>query len=209
MFRCVKLLVFGIICVGLLYFGHGYVLEKAGGYLYKKDELKPADVIVVLAGEEKERVEYGVKLFKEGWARRNRIIMSGGPVVWKYSWASLMKDQAESLGISGKAILLEAKSRSTEENAIYTKEILQKYGYKSIILVTSPYHSKRASVIFGRVLGSGVKIINAPSETSWFKFDNWWKRRRDRDTVLSEYSKFIRIWTFGVHKGKMPVPPEQ
>jgi uncharacterized SAM-binding protein YcdF (DUF218 family) len=208
MFRFFKLFVLAMICAGLLYVGRGFLLEKAGGYLYKKDDLKPADAIVVLAGEEKERVEYGAKLFKEGWARKNRIIMSGGPAVWKYSWASLMKDQAESLGIPEKAILLEEKSRSTEENAIYTREILLKHGYKTIILVTSPYHSRRASVIFGRVLGSGIKIISAPSEESWFGFDQWWQRKRDRDMVLSEYSKFIRIWTFGVHKGKAPAPPE-
>jgi uncharacterized SAM-binding protein YcdF (DUF218 family) len=207
--RCFKLLVLALICAVLVYFGRGFLLEKAGAYLYKKDEFKPADAIVVLAGEEKERVEYGAKLFKEGWARKDRIIMSGGPAVWKYSWASLMKAQAVCLGVSGNSIIVEDRSRSTEENAIFTKEILVKRGYKSIILVTSPYHSKRASVIFGRVLGSGIKIISAPSEESWFKFDDWWKRVRDRDMVLSEYSKFIKIWTFGVHKGKMPVPPEK
>lgn len=204
MFKCIKLLIGVLILTAVVFFGHGFILEKAGRYLYERDELKPADVIVVLGGDATERVEYGVKLYKEEWARKDRIIMAGGPVVWKYSWASLMKEHAEYLGIPGKSILLEDKSRSTEEDAIFTKEILVKRGYKSIILVTSPYHSKRASIIFRKVLGSGVKVISAPAEESWFKFDEWWKRRRDRDSALSEFSKFIRLWIFGVYKGEAP-----
>lgn len=197
MLKCFKLLILAAAAAALIFFGHSFILNKAGEYLYKKDELKPADVIVVLAGEETERVEYGVKLFKEGWARKDRIIMAGGPVVWKYSWASLMKEHARFLGVPEKAVLLEDRSRSTEEDAKFTNAILNKNGYKTIILVTSPYHSKRASKIFRKVLGRDIEIINAPSEKSWFKFDEWWKSRRDRAVVLNEYSKFIWLWIFG------------
>lgn len=200
MFRCIKLIILVTAFAALIFFGHGFILDKTGEYLYKKDELSPADVIVVLSGEKTERVEYGVKLFKQGWARKDRIIMTGGLGVWKYSWASLMKKHAEHLGISGRVILLADKSRSTEEDAKSTKEILIKHGYKSIIIVTSPYHSKRAYKIFQRVMGKEIKIICAPApvENSWLKLDEWWKRRRDRAMVLSEYTKFIWFWIFGV-----------
>ena len=198
MFKFLKVLVAFVLILGLLYIGHGYILEKAGRYLYYKDEMKPADVIVVLAGEETERVEYGVKLFKEGWARKDRIILAGGPLVWKYTWASLMKEQAEFLGVPKNDILLEGKSRTTEEDAKFTKEILDKHGYKSLILVTSPYHSRRADKIFRKVMGDKTMIISAPADKSWFSFRDWWKRRRDRATVLDEYSKFIWLWVFGL-----------
>ncbi len=198
MFKCLKILIFIVLLIVLVFFGHSFMLDKAGKLIYKKDELKPADVIVVLAGEDKERVEYGAYLFREEWAKKDHIIMAGGPLVWKYSWASLMKEHAEYLGIPGKSILLEDKSRNTEENAKYTKEILRKYGYKSVILITSPYHSRRASAIFQKVMGKDIKIISAPVANSWFKFEEWWKRRRDRSMVLNEYSKFIWLWVFGV-----------
>ena len=200
MFRCIKVIILLLILAALIFFGHPFLLDKAGKFVYKKDELKPSDVIVVLAGEEKESVEYGAYLFREEWAKKDRIIMAGGPLVWKHSWASLMKDHAEYLGIPGKNILLEDKSRTTEEDAKFTKEILQKYKYKSLILVTAPYHSKRAASIFRKVMGTDVKIISAPVENSWFKFEDWWKRRRDRSMVLSEYSKFLWLWIFGVQE---------
>lgn len=203
MFKCIKLLIAVGILSAVVFVGHSYLLGKAGRYLLRKDDLKPADVIVVLSGEETERIEYGVKLFKEEWARKNRIIMSGGPAVGKQTWASLMKEYAEYLGVPGQYILTEDRSRSTEENAVYTKELLDKCGYKSMILVTSPYHSERSSIIFKRIMGDRIRVISAPCDNSWFKFDEWWKRRRDRDTVLSEFSKFIRIWLFGVGKGDL------
>jgi len=199
MFRCIKLLIMLFVLAGLVYFGHSFALDKTGRFIYEKDELKPADVIVVLAGEEKERVEYGVKLFKEGWARKNRIIMTGGPVVGRHTYAALMKEQAEELGVQGKFILLADRSRSTEQDAQYTGEILKKNRYTSVVLVTSPYHSKRASIIFRRML-PGVRVIIAPSDKSWLSFDQWWTRTRDRDMVLNEWSKFIRLWIFGVKK---------
>jgi len=198
MFKFLKIVIAFTLILALLYIGHGFILEKAGRYLYYKDEMKPADVIVVLAGEETERVEYGVKLFKEGWARKDRMILAGGPLVWKYTWASLMKEQAAFLGVPKNDILVEDKSRTTEEDARYTKDILKKYEYKSLILVTSPYHSRRAARIFRKVMGDNIKVISAPSEESWFSFDEWWKRSRDRRSVFSEYSKFIYLWIFGV-----------
>ena len=105
--------------------------------------LKPADVIVVLAGEETERVEHGVKLLKEGWARKDRMILTGGPLVWKYTWASLMQEHAAHLGVPKSAILLADKSKTTEEDALFTKELMDKYGYKSCIIVTSPLSQQK------------------------------------------------------------------
>lgn len=197
--RLIKLFIFLALLIVPLYLFHvhGLILNKVAKYLYYKDELKPVDVIVVLSGEETERVEYGVKLFKEGWARKDRMILSGGPAVWKHTWASLMQEHAIYLGVPKKAIILEDKSRSTEEKARFTREILKRYGYTSIILVTSPYHSKRAFKIFKKIIGNEIKIISAPTEESWFRFDDWWKREKERKAVLSEYSKFFRLWIFG------------
>lgn len=198
MFRLLKLILTIALTAGVLFLSHAPLLTQAGKMIIRQDEMKPADAIVVLAGEETERVEYGVKLFKKGWARKDMIIMAGGPLVWKYTWAGLMKAHAESLNVPAGKILIEDKSRSTEEDAIYTKEILQKNHIASIILVTSPYHSRRASIIFERVLGKDISIINAPAENSWLEIRDWWKRRRERTMVLNEFSKYIWLWVFGV-----------
>lgn len=182
----------------VIFLSRGFILDRAGKYLYQKDELVPADVIVVLSGEKTERVEYGVKLYQQGYAKKNHIIMTGGLGVGRHTWASLMKEYAEQLGIPGDVITLVDEPRSTEEEARYSKQLFMERGYKSIILITSPYHSKRAFKIFHQVMGQEIKIISAPVEDSWLNLDGWWQRRRDKGFVLSEYSKFVWLWIFGV-----------
>ena len=73
---------------------------------------------------------------------------------------------------SKNAILLEDKSRTTEEDARFTKEIINRHGYKSCILVTSPYHSRRAFKIFTKIMGAEIKIISAPSEKTGLNLMN-------------------------------------
>jgi uncharacterized SAM-binding protein YcdF (DUF218 family) len=193
-----KLLIFLAILAIPLYFFHGLILNKAAKYLYYKDELKPADVIVVIPGSETEySVAHGAKLFKEGWARKDKIILSGGNATWKYTWSSLMKEQVISLGVPANAIFLEEKSSSTKENAIFTKEIIKKHRYTSLILVTAPYHSKRANKIFRKIMGNEIKVLSAPSEESRFQFKDWWKRERDTKAVLTEFFKFFWFYVFG------------
>ncbi|GAB4484436.1 MAG: hypothetical protein OHK006_08740 [Thermodesulfovibrionales bacterium] len=202
MLKLLKVVIVLVVLAALAVIGHDPLLTRAGKYLVKKDALKPADAIVVLAGEQTERTEYGVRLFREGWARKDRIIMAGGPLVWKYTWAGLMKEHAMNLGVPGRNILTEEFSRSTEEDALYTKELLKAHGFRSIILVTSPYHSKRASLIFRRVMGSEITVINAPVEGGWFSLKEWWARPRDRSMVLNEYSKFLWLLLFGYQEAK-------
>jgi len=193
-----KLLILLAILALPVYLFHGFILDKAAKYLYCKDELKPADVIVVIPDSETGySVDYGVKLLKEGWAKKDRIILSGGVATWKYTWASLMQEQALSLGVPRNAILLEEKSASTKENAIFTKDIIKRHGYTSLILVTSAYHSKRANKIFEKIMGNEIKVLSAPSEESKFRFENWWKRERDRRAVLIEFFKLCWFWIFG------------
>ena len=193
-----KLLILLAILAIPLYFSHGLILNKAVKYLYYKDELKPADVIVVIPGSETEySVAHGAKLFKEGWARKDKIILSGGNAIWKYTWSSLMKEQSMSLGVPVNAIFLEEKSSSTKENALFTKEIIKKHRYTSLILVTSPYHSKRANIIFRKSMGNEIKVLSAPSEESRFQFKDWWKRERDRKAVFIEFFKLFWFSVFG------------
>lgn len=194
-----KLIIFLAILAIPLYFFHGLILNKAAKYLYYKDELKPADVIVVIPGSETEySVAHGAKLFKEGWARKDKIILSGGNATWKYTWSSLMKGQVLSLGVPAKAIFLEEKSSSTKENAIFTKEIIKKHGYTSLILVTSPYQSKRANKIFSKIMGNEIKVLSDPSEEGRLQFKDWWKRERYMKAVLTEFFKFFWFYISGV-----------
>ena len=72
------------------------------------------------------------------------------------------------------------------------KEFLKKNGYKSILLVTSKWHSKRAYLTFRSALKNDeIKIVIQPSRYDTFKPDTWWKNRNDTELVFDEYVRLI------------------
>ena len=130
------------------------------------------DAIIVLGGGinpdsslpplPKLRVEKGVKLYKKGIARYMIVTGKLGYSV-KYTprktEARVMKDYAVSLGIPKNKIFTENKSRSTIENARFTKEkLLEPKRFKDLVIVTSEFHIKRSKYIFNKILGKSYNL---------------------------------------------------
>lgn len=133
-----------------------------------------ADCIVVLAGGVgesgragqgyEERVKYGVELYKNGFA--GHIIFSSG---YKYVFEEplLMKALAVSLDVPESAIILEDKAVNTYENIKFVNKILEEKGWKSILLVSSPYHMRRLYFVARKNI-PGIKVIYTPITNSLF-----------------------------------------
>ncbi|KUK09980.1 MAG: hypothetical protein XD50_1724 [Clostridia bacterium 41_269] len=71
-----------------------------------------------------------------------------------------MKAALVDMGVPGDKIIEEGSSRTTLENAVRTLGILEKQGYKRIILVTDAVHMKRALMVFE---GKGMEVVPHPS----------------------------------------------
>jgi uncharacterized SAM-binding protein YcdF (DUF218 family) len=143
-----------------------------------RDYSERADVIVVLGGgtrafeyprlssevnEAGDRLLYAAKLYRRGVAPR--ILLSGGSA-WvaggpgptdAENMANLLRD----IGIPREALILEAVSRNTRENAVQTWSILSAQGIERIVLVTSAMHMPRAESVFRRV---GFEVVPAPTD---------------------------------------------
>lgn len=89
------------------------------------------------------------------------LLLSGGDV-YGDSQLSLAATMAFDLssGFKVEARWLEDKSRTTEENARYSSEILKAEGLRKIVLVSSAYHLKRAQLLFER---EGMEVVPAPT----------------------------------------------
>jgi uncharacterized SAM-binding protein YcdF (DUF218 family) len=87
--------------------------------------------------------------------RIRRIIVSGGSGDLKrpvHTEAAEVNTLLRLAGIPQTAILLEERSRNTRENALYTKELLAHHPeIKSLVLITSAFHERRALGCFQRV----------------------------------------------------------
>jgi uncharacterized SAM-binding protein YcdF (DUF218 family) len=96
----------------------------------------------------KSRVLEGIRQYRAGAAPR--IMMTGGAVKNKFIESQVMLRFALSQGVPESALYSEYESHNTIQNAYYSYRIMQAMGWTSALVVTSPTHVRRASLIFQR-----------------------------------------------------------
>ena len=152
-----------------------------------------ADAIVVVSGGDTQaRTAAGINLYQQGWARY--IVFSGaaldktGP-----SNAAAMRKQAEAQGVPSDVILIDEQSANTQQNAQNTKSIFKDHNFNNIILVTSGYHQRRASLEFNN-MADGVTIRNYPvtqdNDWGW----SWWMTPRGWWLAGGELVKIVAFY---------------
>jgi len=142
------------------------VLINAYGWV---DRAQPADVIIVLgAGLGRDntpgpaltrRALHAADLWAKGLAPV--IICTGGkPGTRTRAEADACAELLRTGGVPAEAIIQEDRSRSTEENAIYTKAMMEANGWRSAILVSDGYHLFRSNRLFQ---SQGITVYTSPA----------------------------------------------
>ncbi|MGJ3237619.1 MAG: YdcF family protein [Anaerolineae bacterium] len=145
------------------------VIDRTG----RIDQPREADAIVVLgAGLARDgrpgyalvrRSAHASELWHQGYA--DTIVCTGGIAPTQArSEADGCRDVLLRRGVPDSAILLEERSTSTEENALYARDILQLNALQSVIVVSDSYHVFRASYIFETVGYPDVSLSPVPAE---------------------------------------------
>ncbi len=93
------------------------------------------------------------------------LILSGGASIGLIPEARVMKDLLLEFGVDEGDIYADLRSRDTRENVLYVKEICERLGCKSVILITSAFHMRRALMVFEK---TGLSIQPYPTD---FKFE--------------------------------------
>ncbi|MCJ7615942.1 MAG: YdcF family protein [Desulfobacterales bacterium] len=116
--------------------------------------LEKADLIVVFSGAylgSQGRIKTGYQLARKGYASNVAISGASKNCLEKYEKRYKIPSHVYRI-INGPSI-------TTFQDALCTKEIVEKYGFRSVILVTSSYHMPRSYLLLYTLLaGSGVKI---------------------------------------------------
>ena len=118
-------------------------------YSYPRDKaVIKTDAVIVLGAAAwggkpspvfKERINHAIRLYDAGMCRY--IIFTGGKGGEDEPGESVIaRRYAIKNGVNEKFILIENKSRTTEENIFYAGKIAEKYGLKTFTLVSDPYH---------------------------------------------------------------------
>jgi uncharacterized SAM-binding protein YcdF (DUF218 family) len=176
-----------------------------GFFLSPQNNLELSDAIVIISGgETQQRVSEGVKLYQDGWAPF--LIMSGAARDEGTSNALAMKKMALSAGVPDKQIVVEEEATNTFENALKVKNIIQTQKITKMILVTSPYHQRRASQVFHMALrGLPIEIINHSAKDSKWRKNGWWENNWARKITFSELQKILYTAVVGVSQERNSV----
>jgi len=176
---------------------HQIWLTKLASYLNFKTTISPSDVIIVLSGCT-ERFKHSVRLYKQGYAGNIMITASNEPLELAnvhLDWEWIIRDAARQEGIPEAALLIVEDITSTYDEACFTRKIMLEKGFKSAIVVSSPYHMRRVRMIFEKVYKrSGISLYYSPVEESWFQVEKWWTREGELVAVVNEYIKLVFYW---------------
>jgi len=130
--------------IGLVEIGYFYWI------LQKQETPNKADAIVVFAGSD-DRVEAEYKLAGSG--------LGDFLVISPASEKQLKKYEHINGNGFGTRYIIENKARTTFENAVYTRKIVEKHNLQSIILLTSSYHLPRSFLLLKTILtGTNTEI---------------------------------------------------
>lgn len=168
----------------------GYLsLPLLGSFLIVRDSIHRADAIVVLAGEQP-RVEYGKRLFDAGYAH--------SLVLTKKSMYEKMYEE----GVAVEHLLLVTDPgavASTYDEAVAVRHLVQEQRWQSLVVVTSPYHTRRARMMFRAVLrDTGVQVMIQPVDDHWYTPEAWWYERAGCYNTVGEYVK-LGFYLIGVY----------
>ena len=108
----------------------------------------PANPDGSIAPIARSRVMEALRQYRAGVAPH--LLMSGGAAQNRFVEAEVMRQFAVAQGVPREAVFAEGESRNTIQNAYYSYKIMQAQGWQSALVVSSPTHLRRASLIFSR-----------------------------------------------------------
>ena len=175
----------------------------AGRCLIVNTPLQRADVIVVLSGSAvyKERTQRAAEYYHQGLA--NRILLTNDNLRGEWSSSEqrnpFFYERARNnlllLGVPAEQIeVIPQPVTNTYDEAVALREYAVAHGLRSLLVVTSAYHSRRALWTLNRVFaGTGIELglqsIESGEQTpSPF---TWWLHWRGWRMVVGEYVKNV------------------
>lgn len=180
------------------------LLPGMGSYLVQQEALRDASAIVLLLGSTPERELEVAGIYHQGFAPV--VIMTEFRVhnhelieahdLDAPSAVDTSRSVLEQLGVPATAIrTIPGEVSSTRGEAKATAQyLLNNRDIQSVILVSSPYHMRRATRTFRREFRKTdihCAIIPRASAYSDFNARRWWSHRDSAIAVALEYTKLI------------------
>lgn len=169
------------------------IRQPIGDFLVIQDDLSPVDVIHVIAGDDY-RTDYAIELYQQGYAKQ--LFFTGGWCVYHgYYHGEHALQLALQAGIPRQAIAFDdSPVLSTYDEVLLLKKYLNENpsDYRSIMVVSDPYHMRRSRWTYRHILKDGYDIHLAPVPFNHTPFKRqWWTDEPSQKYVFDEYEKMV------------------
>jgi uncharacterized SAM-binding protein YcdF (DUF218 family) len=178
----------------IAYFTRTLWLGALGYALVEDDGPSKADAVVVLGGDAwGTRLEMAARLVRAGYAPV--VLISGAPAAYGANEADLAIPFIVREGYPPEWFVpLRNQAMSTREESFLLLRELRLRQVRSLILVTSDFHSARAARTFRaaeRALGCHLEVHVVAAPDRYFHAGSWWRNREGRKVVLAEWEKTV------------------
>ena len=167
-----------ILALGLRYSGRFLVV----------DEPRRADVILVLAGDTEVRPARAVELARQGYAPKIILNVPDWAKIYGRTDAELALDWGKTQGIPVSVCV--THGLSTKAEALDAQRCLDAAGARSVLIVTSDFHTRRARSILQREIPGREFSVAAAYGPREFGVD-WWQHREWMKTNFYEWMRFL------------------
>ncbi len=174
----------------------------AGRWLTRQDPLAHTDVIVALSGGLPYRAEAAAALYKQGYAPEVWISKPDGPQedlaalgIQFIGEEEYNREIAVKLGVPPSAIqILPDPVINTEQEILEIPREMRRTGKRSVIIVTSPEHTRRVRALWRKLAGDDFTLIVRVAPDDPFDADHWWTNTRDTFSVVREFLGLTNVW---------------
>jgi uncharacterized SAM-binding protein YcdF (DUF218 family) len=190
-----------ILLCSVLYLARGPILRFAGENWIVEDPLERSDAIIVLSDDNfyADRATRAAELYRRGMAPE--VVASGRRLRPFAGIAELMTHDLFERGVPKDKIEAFAQDAdNTREEAMALMQLAARKKWRSVIVVTSNYHTRRARYIFARVFPSTVRVRIASARDDDFDPEQWWKHRKSIKQLTKEMAGLaVAMWELMGH----------
>ena len=189
-------LLFVIVLCAVLYFARGPILRFAGETWVVEDPLDRADAIIVLSDDNfyADRATHAADLYRHGMAP---IVVASGRRLRPYAGiAELMEHDLIERGVpKDKIVRISHNAENTREEAQALAQQALERKWRSVIVVTSNYHTRRARYIFLHVFPAQTQVRVSGAQDGDFDPQHWWQSRKSLKEFTRELAGMaVAIW---------------
>jgi len=166
-----------------------WLVAKAGSFLVLNAP-RPSDVILVLAGETNHRPERALHLLSQGYGREVILDVPAHFTLYEFTQLQLAQKYVDDLPQAAHLTICPIDGLSTKEESKDVKKCLERETVKTVLIVTSDFHTRRALSTFRKELPEYSFSTAAAWDPEQFG-DRWWEHRQWAKRFFDEWLRLF------------------